>query len=71
MLYPGNILVLLRSPRDDIEHVRIVLSLSRDGETTHKFKKCSFFTGPGAYLGVVIQSRRLEIVPHKTDAIKE
>lgn len=67
--YDG-IVVFLCSPRDHIDHVKQVLSLSRDAGVIVNIKTCNFFAGTIAYHGSVTHQRRIEIAAYSTNAIK-
>lgn len=71
LVYLDDIVVFSRSLRNQINHVKQVLSILKDAGVTLKLMKCNFFTETIDYLGHVIRLRRLEIATHTTAAIKK
>lgn len=70
LLYLGNIILFSRSPGNNIQYVKRVLSILRDAGATLKLKKSSFSADKIEYLGDDIPARRLEIATRTTETIK-
>lgn len=68
--YLDDIVVFSRLPGDYIEHVRRVLWLLQDAETTKNLKS-NFLISTIDYLDLVIRACCLEIATHTSDTIKK
>lgn len=66
----SDIVVFSRSPREQWNPVKQIMSLSQGAEATLKLNKCSFFTGTFDYLKHTTGPLLLKVATHTTDAMK-
>lgn len=69
-IYPDDIVVVSRSPLEDINDSRLVLSDYKEAGVTLKLRKCPFFTSKICHFRNVNRSGRLEVTKHTADNIR-
>ena len=70
IIYPDDIIVFSKTPRDHIERLRGVFTILVAAGLKLKPKKCEFFKSKIAYLGHIVSSKGIKTDPKKVEAVK-
>ena len=71
VVYLDDILVFSRNEEEHAAHLRIMLSILREGKFYAKLSKCSFFQASTRFLGYVVDQEGIQMDPDKVSAIRD
>ena len=69
IVFIDDILVYSGSPKEHLEHLRIVLQTLRERQLYAKLRKCQFWLDRVAFLGHVISTEGVSVDPQKIEAV--
>ncbi|KAJ9514191.1 hypothetical protein QJQ45_002279 [Haematococcus lacustris] len=71
LVYIDDILVMSNTPEEHVQHLRQVLQLMRENKFYAKLAKCEFNKTQLAFLGHIVGSKGIAVVPAKVQVVKE
>ena len=69
--YLDNIIIFSRTPEEHLSHIRMVFEKLSSAKLSMKLSKCHFFSKEIQYLGHILSTKGIGLLPSKTQAIQQ
>ena len=69
--YLDNIIILIKTPEEHLSYIRMVFKKLCSAKLSMKLVKCHFFSKEIQYLGHILSTKGIQLLPSKTQAIQQ
>ena len=69
--YLDNIIIFSKTPEEHLSHLRMVFEKLHSAKLSMKLSKCHFFSKEIQYLGHILSTKGIQLIPSKTQAIQQ
>ena len=71
MVFIDNILINFRNVEEHMSHMRVILQTLNDRQLFAKFIRCGFLLHSGAFLGFIVDRKRIQVDSQKIKQVKQ
>ena len=69
--YLDDIIICGKTPEEHLSHIRMVVKKLHSAKLSMKLSKCHFFSEEIQYLGHILRTKGIRLLPSKTQAIQQ
>ena len=69
--YLDDVIIFSKTPEEHLSHIRIIFEKLRSAKLSMKLSKCNFFSKEIQYLGHILSTKGIQLIPSTTQAIQQ